>query len=215
MGEDTCDQALGGAVGLARAPDLHCEHVLVVPPERLGDLELVREEVALGRAQVVGVEPDVAEVEDPVEGDEGATIVLEPRTVEPAAVEHGPVRVREPGRRAPVTRHGDVPPRGIVERPLDEPLVQVTLGDFPRHEPERSSRAGLGAQVGFFATLARCDVAPGWVAPGCVMSPAGGVVGGGGGGGGLLLRWTWTHPTAGRAPSGSRGAPNASPSRSR
>ena len=192
MGEDARDQALGGAVGLTGASDLHCEDVLVVPPQRLGDLELVREEVALGRAQVVGVEPDVAEVEDPVEGDEGATIALEPPAVEPAAVEHGPVRVREPGGRAPVTRDGDVLPRGVVERALDEPLVQVTLGDLRAPRAREVVRAGLGAQVGFFAALARCDVtpgwvAPGWVAPGWVTSPADGAVGGWGGGGGLLL----------------------------
>ena len=36
----------------------------------LGDLERVREEVALGHAEVAAVEPDVAVVEDAVEGQE-------------------------------------------------------------------------------------------------------------------------------------------------
>jgi hypothetical protein len=138
--------------------------VLVVPPERLGDLELVREEVALGRAQVVGVEPDVAEVEDPVEGDEGATIALDPRTVEPAAVEDGPVGVSEPGGRAPVPGYGDVPPRGVVERRLDEPLVQVAFGDLGAPRAREVVRAGLGAQVGFSAAAVRVGL--GWVVSG-------------------------------------------------
>lgn len=138
--------------------------MLIVPPERLGDFELVREEVALGRAQVVGVEPDVAEVEDPVEGDEGATIALEPRTVEPAAVEQGPVRVREPGGRAPVTRDGDVLPCGVIERALDEPLVQVTFADLGAPRAREVVRAGRGAQVGFSAAAVRVGL--GWVVSG-------------------------------------------------
>ena len=77
--------------------DLHREDVLVVPPQRIGDLELVGEEVALGRAQVVGVEPHVAEVEDAVEDDEARAGRVEQRAVEPVAVEHRSVGVREAG----------------------------------------------------------------------------------------------------------------------
>ena len=64
MGEDAGDQPLGGAVGLARARDLDRHDVLVAGAQRLADLERVRDEVALGRGEVVGVEPDVGEVED-------------------------------------------------------------------------------------------------------------------------------------------------------
>ena len=78
-----------------------------------------------------------------------------------------------------MTGDGDVVPVGVVERALDEPLVQVTLGDVGAPRAREVARAGLRAQVGFFAAFARCGVAPGWVA-----SAAGGDVGGGGGGGG-------------------------------
>src|SRR2546425_677444 len=62
------------------------------------------------------------------------------------------------------------------------------LGDLELVREEVAlGRAGRGAQVGFFAALAPCVVAPGRVAPGRVTSPADGAVGGGGGGGGLLL----------------------------
>ena len=209
MGEDARDELLGRAVGLARARDLHREHVLVVPPQRVGDLELVREEVALGGAQVVGVEPHVAEVEEPVEDDEGAAIADERLSAEPVAVEHRSVGVREAGGRTPVTRDGDVVPGGVVERGLDEPLVQVTLGDVGTPRAREVARAGLRAQVGFFAALARCCVAPGWVA-----STAGGEVGGGGAP--LEVAPLEVVSAACRPSSFSiAGAPSASPSRSR
>ena len=46
----------------------------VALPQRVGDLERVRHEVALGRAEVVAVEPDVAVVEDAVELEERASV---------------------------------------------------------------------------------------------------------------------------------------------
>ena len=49
------------------AGDLDAEGVLAAVGQRLGDLEGVGEEVALGVADVAAVEPDVALVEEPVE----------------------------------------------------------------------------------------------------------------------------------------------------
>ena len=50
--------------------DLDREHVIVPRRSAVGDLERVRDEVALGGAEVVAVEPDVAVVEDAVELEE-------------------------------------------------------------------------------------------------------------------------------------------------
>jgi len=63
-----------------------------------------------------------------------------------------------------VTRDDDVLPRGVVERPLDEPLVQVTLGDLRAPRTREVVRAGLGAQVGFSAAAVRVGL--GWVVSG-------------------------------------------------
>jgi hypothetical protein len=63
-----------------------------------------------------------------------------------------------------VTRYGDVPPRGVVERRLDEPLVQVTFGDLGAPWAREVVRARFGAQVGFSAAAVRVGL--GWVVSG-------------------------------------------------
>jgi hypothetical protein len=63
-----------------------------------------------------------------------------------------------------MTRDGDVLPCGVVERALDEPLVQVTLGDVGAPRTRELVRAALGAQVGFSAAAVRVGL--GWVVSG-------------------------------------------------
>ena len=91
------DRALRGAVALRRARDLDREHVLVALAQRFGDLERVPGEVALGRAEVLAVEPHVAVVEDAVELEEPARVGRRP------VVGRGPAS-RSGGGRAPVRR---------------------------------------------------------------------------------------------------------------
>jgi hypothetical protein len=67
--EHAGDVAFGGPVDLWRTCDLDREVVLGSVRELLGDLERVREEVALGVTQVGAVEPYVALVEEAVEGE--------------------------------------------------------------------------------------------------------------------------------------------------
>ena len=69
--EHAGDVALGGQVGRRGAGDLDGEVVLAAGAQRVGDLEGVRDEVALGVAEVGAVEPHVALVEEPVEGEPG------------------------------------------------------------------------------------------------------------------------------------------------
>ena len=73
--EDAGEVALGGAVAGGRAGDLDGEEVLGPVAQRVGDLEGVGEEVALGVAQVAAVEPDVGLVEDAVEDQPGPLAV--------------------------------------------------------------------------------------------------------------------------------------------
>ena len=54
--------------------------------QRLGHLELVRGEVALGVADVAAVEPHVALVEEPVEDEPGPPILGRRRAFEPPPV---------------------------------------------------------------------------------------------------------------------------------
>ena len=70
--EDAGDVALRGAIGLTGARDLDREEVLAAPRHVLGDVELVREEVALGVTEVRAVEPHVPEIEDAVEDEPAA-----------------------------------------------------------------------------------------------------------------------------------------------
>jgi hypothetical protein len=63
-----------------------------------------------------------------------------------------------------VTRDGDVVPVGVVECALDEPLMQITLGDVSAPRAREVARAGLRAQVGFSAAAVRVGL--GWVVSG-------------------------------------------------
>ena len=79
------------------------------------DLERVREEVALGRAEVVAVEPDVAVVEDAVEL-RNAPVRLRGRGARSGAGRAAGRRSRaNAGGRAPVAGHGDARPVAVVE----------------------------------------------------------------------------------------------------
>ncbi len=61
-----------------RARDLYREEVLVTRSEMLGDVHLVREEVALGLAEIAAVDPHVAQVEDTVEHEPAARALARP-----------------------------------------------------------------------------------------------------------------------------------------
>ena len=95
MLEHTGEVSLRLAVLRPRARDLDGQHVLRSRSQGVGDLEGVREEIALGVADVRAVEPDVGLVEDAVEHQPGPPARAEERVLEAAAVEQGPVVGRE------------------------------------------------------------------------------------------------------------------------
>src|SRR5947199_366867 len=70
--EDAGEQALRRPVGGPRTADLDGEGVLAAVAQQLGHLEGVREEIALGVADVGAVEPHVAEVEEALEHEPAA-----------------------------------------------------------------------------------------------------------------------------------------------
>ena len=70
--EHAGDGALRLAIALRRAGDLDRQHVLAGEARQAGDVEAVREEVALGVAEVGAVEPHVGLVEHPSSVDEAA-----------------------------------------------------------------------------------------------------------------------------------------------
>jgi hypothetical protein len=154
--------------------------VLLAATQQVGDLERMREEVALGLAEVVGVEPDVAVIEDAFQDQERTAAALETGARELAAVEDRAVGLGELGRGAPVSGDGQRGPVAIVEPALDEPLMQITLAGMGAPRPREVERAGIGVQLLFFAVLARPAVGFG-----LVSSTAGGD---GGGAPAVLLR---------------------------
>ena len=83
------------ALGVAR--HLDGEDVVVAEPRQRRDVEAVREEVALGIAEVGAVEPHVGLVEDAVERDPAALARRRRRQVEAAAVQDRAVAVGECG----------------------------------------------------------------------------------------------------------------------
>jgi hypothetical protein len=87
--------SLAGEVRLARARHLHREQVLAALAQRVGDLERVGHEVALGVADVPAVEPHVALVEEPVEDEPAAPAVARRRRLEPAPVQQRAVVLGE------------------------------------------------------------------------------------------------------------------------
>ena len=70
--EDAGQVAFGGEVGRAGAGHLDRQQVVGAGRQRGGHLEGVGKEIPLGVAEVLAVQPDVALVEDAVEGQEPA-----------------------------------------------------------------------------------------------------------------------------------------------
>ena len=129
-----------------RARDLHREVVLAAGAQRLGDLEGVRGEVALGVAEVAAVEPHVALVEDPVEGQPCPATLGWPHRVEGPAVQQRAVRIAERWRAAPVPGDRRWAPR---RRPRSRPRARCGAGRRPPLRRARSpsapwSRHGTG-----------------------------------------------------------------------
>ena len=130
MLEDAREVALRRSVGLRSAGDFDCERVLGAGLEVFGDVERVRHEVALGVAEVRAVEPDIALVEQPIEGEPhprlrlGLDGVLEVRSVEQRAV-----GVRECAHGSPVPGHRDRLPAVICERRIGEVAAKVVVRD--------------------------------------------------------------------------------------
>ncbi len=142
--EHAGEVALGGEVGRAGAGHLEREGVLAGGGQRLGDLEAVREEVALRVTQVGAVEPDVARVEDAVEHEPGAPVARVPVVGSGAerggagkgrAVQHRTVAVGQGRVRPPVARNGGERPRGVVERGV---LVVAATCSVGRRRPPGS-----------------------------------------------------------------------------
>ena len=123
--------ALARAVRLGRARHLHGEHVGATSGDRLGDLERVGGEVALGVAQVRPVEPHVGAHERALQDDPPtvARSSFVATDLEPVPVEERPVLVREGGRRAPVAGHRHRLPRGVVAVDVERHPPGVVVGD--------------------------------------------------------------------------------------
>ncbi len=143
--EDPGDVALGRAIALGSTGRLDREDVIGTGGHRIGDLEGVREEVALGVADVAAVEPHVALVEEAVEGQPRSAAGRWPLGREPCAVQQRPGRVGEFGTRLPVPRHRDRRPRRVVEVDVGVLTPEVFVGNgceprtgqLHRNEPTR------------------------------------------------------------------------------
>ena len=127
--EHAGDVPLGGEVVRARAGDLDGEVVLASRPQRLGHLEGVRREVPLCVTQVRAVEPRVALVEDPVEGEPRPPSLGRPHRLERPSVEERAVDVRERRGGTPVAGHGHVLPPPVVEVVLLPGAAEVVVRD--------------------------------------------------------------------------------------
>ena len=110
--------------------------------ERLGDLERVREEVALGVAEVGAVEPDVALVEDAVERPASCRRRPGRRSwSKRVRYSSGPSRVGERRRRPPVAGHLDRLPVGVVEARRASVRRSSSSATSARHVPDSSMAA--------------------------------------------------------------------------
>ena len=106
---------------------------------RLGDVEPVGEEVALGVAEVGAVEPHVGLVEDALEGDEHAPVVGGWFEVERTSIQQRAVRLGELGNGAPVTGDRNVGPRASRRRRARCPMRRTSSSAVhARHVPLRS-----------------------------------------------------------------------------
>ena len=110
--EDAGDGPFRLATALRRARHLDGQHVLGGETRQAGDVEAVREEVALRIAEVGAVEPHVGLVEHPLQGDEVPPPFRRRVEVEPLAIDQGVVVVGERGEVAPMA--GDVDHRPVV-----------------------------------------------------------------------------------------------------
>jgi hypothetical protein len=94
----------------------------------VGDLELVRGEVALGVAEVAAVEPHVALVEEAVEHQPGPLARGAGTGLEPASVQQRPVGVGERLGRPPVAGDLHGRPRRVVEAGVGPHPSQLVVG---------------------------------------------------------------------------------------
>ena len=131
MREHAGDRPLRRAVARRRARHLDAEDVLPIGrrPRRVRQLERVREEVALGRAEVLAVEPDVAEVEDAVEGQEPTVAGGQRRRGERAPAEQRAVGLGERRGAAPVPGDVELGPVGVHEVGVGEAPSEVAVVD--------------------------------------------------------------------------------------
>ena len=96
--------------------------------EQAGDVEAVREEVALGVAEVRAVEPDVGLVEDPVERDPATSSGGGSGHVEPSPEQDRPVAGGELGAAVPVTRdRGRSGHRRVVDVEPDAVVAELVV----------------------------------------------------------------------------------------
>ncbi|MBK9179541.1 MAG: hypothetical protein IPM45_08160 [Acidimicrobiales bacterium] len=131
--EHAGQRALRGEVGGPGARHLDREHVLVTGTGGVGHVELVGA-VALGVAHVLAVQPHVALVEQPVEHQPVALVVGRRVGPEPPPVQQRAVALGERRRGAPVARHRQLLPPGVVEPGLERGPAEgvVGLGGEPR-----------------------------------------------------------------------------------
>ncbi len=126
--EDAGDVALGGPVALRVARDLDEQRVLRRQAGQVGDVVGVGDEVALGVAEVGTVEPHVALVEEPVEGQPVASLLRAALEVEAGAVDERAVARRERRHRPPVTGDRHPLPGVVVVLGLDRLAAEVVVG---------------------------------------------------------------------------------------
>ena len=147
--EDPGDVRAVVGARLRVAADLDGERVFAAEPRERGDVECVREEVALRIAEIGAVEPHIGLVEDAVEGDPPATTVSGRVRLEVVAVHDRPVARGELRAIAPVTGDGDLVPCAVVRVQPDRvpPHLVVGLDRDPTplqfHRRDRTDRAPL------------------------------------------------------------------------
>ena len=113
--EDTREVPLGRLVALRRAVHLDGECVLGAEPCDGRDVERVREEVALGVAEIDAVEPDIGLVEESVEHQPLAIARRGGADLDRTAEQQRAVGVGECRGAAPVPGHRDGFPRRVIE----------------------------------------------------------------------------------------------------
>ena len=154
--EHAGDVPLRRPIGLRGAGRLDAEQVLGPGGEGLGHLELMREEVALGVADVAAIQPDVALVEDAVQHEPVAVVRRRPVVVEPGAIQQRSVRLGEGRGRPPVAGNLDRLPGGVVGV-IEPGAAQLVVGDQRPPRPRQLHGAQtlpVGARRSFEASRA-------------------------------------------------------------